>query len=241
MGNGPSLTESLKMNKENLSKVDLVAVNFFGISPEYTEYKPSIYILCDPAFWFDVPCEEIKIKVRDFYVQIAKQTYWKLQLYLPYQALKEKEIATTLSHNPNISLCYFNKTKFEGFNFLNYRIYNKQWGMPKAINVIIAALMLTIYSGYKKIYIAGADSDSIKNLWVDKDNNLRLNDYHYYKDSQKNIERILPNKIYEQCAFFYYQFKGYIDIENYAVYRKIKIYNTGENSFIDAFKKKAII
>jgi len=241
MGNGPSLIESLENNKNKLPGLDLVAVNFMALSEEYTKYKPNIYILCDPAFWFDTTSEDTKIKVKNFYSQISQKTNWELQLSMPYQALKKKEIKEALSHNPNIRIHYYNNIKFEGYNFLSYRVYNKQWGMPRAENVVVAALMLAVYSGYKKIYIAGADSDYIKNAWVDEENNLRFNDYHYYKDSKKNIATILQIKIHELCISSYYMFKSYIDIEKYAVYRKTKIYNTGLNSFIDAFEKKNLI
>ena len=244
MGNGPSLTESLTLNKEKLSKVDLVAVNFMALSSEYIEYKPNIYVLCDPAFWFDVSSERIEIKVRDFYFQLVEKTNWGLQVYIPYQASKNKEIKAILSRNPHIRLCYYNKTKFEGNIFLSYLIYDKQWGIPRAENVIVAALMLTVYSGYKEIYLAGADSDYVKNMWVDENNEVRFNDYHFYKDSKKNTEGILlekPEKIHKNCLSIYYMFKSYIDIEKYSVYRKTKIYNTGLYSFIDAFEKKVLI
>ena len=241
MGNGPSLIESLTLNKENLSKIDLVAVNFMALSPEYIEYKPNAYILCDPVFWFDGASESTEIKVRNFYFQLAERTSWGLQVYIPYQASENKEIKAILSRNPHIHLCYYNKTKFEGSVFLNYRIYNKQWGMPRAQNVIVAALMLTIYSGYKEIYLAGAESTYIKNIWVDKNNNLRISHYLFYEDSKQNIDKVLPIKIHEECISSYYMYKSYVDIEKYAVYRKTKIYNTGLYSFIDAFEKKAVI
>ena len=241
LGNGPSLIQSIEDNKNKLPELDLVAVNFMALSPEYTAYKPNIYILCDPAFWFDVPSEETKVRVNNLYSRISQITNWELQLYIPYQASKKKEINAKLSQNPHIRLRYYNKTKFEGYNFLTYRIYNKQWGMPRAENVIVAALMLSVYSGYKAIYLAGVESDYIKHFRVDENNNLRFNDYHYYEDSKENIERILPDKIHEQCLSSYYMFKSYIDIEQYAIYCKTKIYNVGLNSFIDAFEKKKII
>ena len=241
MGNGPSLIKSMEDNMQKISELDLVAVNYMALSPEYIKYKPNIYVLCDPAYWYDTPSEDVKIRVRNLYAHISEKTHWKLQLYIPYQARKNAEISITLSNNPNIRLCYYNKTKFEGYKFLCYRIYNKQWGMSRAQNVIVASLMLSIYSGYKEIYLAGADSDYIKNFWVDEDNNLRHDDRHFYKDAEKNVKRVLPEKIHEEMLSNYYMFKSYIDIEAYSVYRKIKIYNTGLSSFIDAFEKKSII
>ena len=241
LGNGPSLIKSIENNKNKLAELDLIAVNFMALSPEYIEYKPNIYILCDPTFWYDVTSEETKVKVKNFYTQISQVTDWKLQLYIPYQASKNKEIKAVLSKNTNIHLCYYNKTKFEGYNFLCRRIYNKQWGMPRAETVIVAALMLSIYFGYKEIYLAGVDSDYLKNMRVDEKNNLLYNYCHYYKDSKENVEMILPGKIHEQCISSYYMFKSYVDIENYSAHYKTKIYNIGLNSFIDAFEKKKLI
>ncbi len=241
MGNGPSLINTLKENKSNLSKLDLVAVNFMGLSPEYIEYKPNVYVLCDPGFWLENVDKDLEEKVISFYRHIAEKTTWNLQLYLPYRARKVKRIENILSPNKNVTLNYYNKTKFEGYKCLKYWFYDKQWGMSRTQNVLVAALILAIYSEYKEIYLAGADSDWIKHLWIDEKNNLRINDYHYYKDSPKNIERVLSLKMHEQLTALYFAFKSYVEIENYSVYRKIKIYNTGLNSFIDAFEKKEMI
>lgn len=236
MGNGPSLIHSLKENKKYLLKFDLIAVNFMALSPEYMEYKPGIYILCDPAFWFENSSQDLQDKVIKFYKTLAAETNWHLQLYIPYQAKNVKRIEQIVLLNKNIKLNYYNKTKFEGYKKLNYWIYNNQLGMPRAQNVIVAALMLAIYSKYENIYLAGADSDWIKNLWVDEKNNLYLNDVHYYKD--ENVKNIIPVKLHEQFARYYYMFKSYMNVEEYAVNSKVKIYNIFPNSFIDAFEKK---
>jgi Protein of unknown function DUF115. len=241
MGNGPSLIESLEKNKEQLSELDIVAVNFMANSPEYLVYKPAIYILCDPAFWFETPSEDTKKRISDFYKSLAEKTDWHLQLYLPYQAKKEKKIKIILSQNPHICLNYYNKTKVEGFSKFNHWTYHKQWGMPRAQNVLVAALMLAIYSGYKNIYLAGADNDWIKNIWVDEKNNVRLNDFHYYKDTEKNTSRMLSFKLHDTYTLFYFMFRSYTYIETYAVLKNVKIYNTGIKSFIDAFEKKELI
>lgn len=241
MGNSSSLIESLKCNEESLASVDLIAVNFMGITAEYEKYKPNVYVLCDPALWFENVNEELKNKVINLYKTIVENTDWPLQLYIPHQAKKEKRINALLSPNMHIKICYYNKTKFEGYKWLKRLIYNKQWGIPRAQNVLIVTLMLAIYSNYKEIYLAGADNDWVKHLWVDEKNNLRLNDFHYYNDDKKNIERILPQKIHEQFLSFHHAFKSYTDVGNYAIYRNVKIYNTSLHSYIDAFEKKSTI
>jgi hypothetical protein len=154
MGNGPSLSKSLKENEDILHNYDLIAVNFMGLASEFMTYKPNIYVLCDPGFWFspDVP-ETTHVKVRDFYNYMVEHVSWKIQFYIPYNAKKVKEIRKTLSQNDNIRLYYYNKTKVEGFRWFQYMILKQQWGMFRAQNVIIAALLLAIYFDYKYIYL----------------------------------------------------------------------------------------
>ena len=241
LGNGPSLIDSLEKNKDHLSELDLIAVNLMVNSPEYEIYKPKIYVVCDPLFWIEDLPEAFTERINLFYDNIVQKTQWDLQLYIPFLARKNKKIESILSQNPHIKICYYNKTKVEGHKWLCYAAYNNQWGMPRAQNVIVAALMIAIHSKYKEINLAGVDSNFIHNIWVDEKNNLRFDDYHYYSDSEEKIKRILPEKIHEECLLNYYMFKSYVDIENYSIYKNIKIYNTGPHSFIDAFEKKEII
>ena len=241
MGNGPSLIESLEKNKEQLSELDIIAVNFMASSPEYAVYKPNIYILCDPAFWFETPAENIKNQVSDLYKSLIEKTDWKLQLYLPYQAKKEEKIKILLSQNSHICVNYYNKTKVEGYSKFNHWSYHKQWGMPRAQNVLVAALMLAIYSGYKNIYLTGADNDWMKNIWVDEKNNVRINDIHYYEDTKEKTARILSLKLHDAYLLYFFMFHSYVNVETYAVLKNVKIYNTGIKSFIDAFEKKELI
>jgi hypothetical protein len=106
--------------------------------------------------------------------------------------------------------------------------------MFRTQNVLIAALLLAIYSDYKHIYLMGAESDWMKNIWVDEQNRLRLKDTHFY-DTE---DRILSVKMHEQCIALYYAFKSYMNIAEYSKRCGIKIYNANPLSFIDAFEKK---
>lgn len=237
LANGPSLHSSIQKIPNELSDYDLVAMNFMGIAKEYIEYQPSVYILCDPAFWYESGTEAVHQKVRNLYSTIVEVTQWNLQLYLPWQAKKIAEIQDLLQKNPHIRLCYYNKTKFEGFAFFKHFVYNRQWGMPRAQNVVTAALMLSIHSKYQHIYLAGADNDWSKHLWVDQQNRLRITQPHFYTESTPKEDAIFPIKIHEQFAALYYTFKAYTDINTYARTKGVEIVNLNELSFIDAFKK----
>jgi hypothetical protein len=237
MGNGPSLGKSLKDNENVLKNYDLVAVNFMGLTDEFKTYKSNVYVVCDQGFWFDpdVP-ETTHAKVREFYHYIAEHVTWNIQFYLPYNAKKIKEIEKILLQNDNIQLCYYNKTKIEGPKWFQYAVIKQQWGMFRAENVLVAALLLAIYSDYRRVYLMGAESDWSRNTWVDEQNRVRFCDTHFY-GSNDGVSSIM---MHEGFLALYHAFKGYLNIENYSKQKGVKIYNTNPLSFIDAFEKKRL-
>lgn len=236
LGNGPSLIKTLEENKEKLLEYDALAVNFFATTQEYVKYRPNKYVLCDPAFWYAVPSEDLHAKVDLLFHTMASVTDWPLQLYIPHQAAKCQRMIDLIKPNKNISLHFYNKTKYEGWG--QTFIYRKQWGMPRAQNVVNAALMLAIHSNYKKIYLAGVDNDWISNIWVDEDNNVRLNDTHFYDFQEaKKSARFFSMTIDESLLCFYFSFYTYTAINSYAQKRDSTIINTNPLSYIDVFKK----
>lgn len=240
LGNGPSLIDTLENNKDRLNDYDLIAVNFFATSPEYVIYRPGKYVLCDPAFCNDSIPEELSQKISHFYMTIAEVTEWPLEIYLPYQAKKCETIKEYFLNNSLITIKYYNKTRFEGWG--QNIVYQKQWGMPRTQNVLIAALMLAICSGYDIIYLAGADNDWMHNLWVDEMNNLRLNDIHYYDNNAAvNNARYLTGSMVDQMCSLYYTFSGYQHINHFASKNNCNIFNASPHSFIDTFPKKDLI
>jgi len=240
LGTGPSLIDTLENNRDRLNNYDLIALNHFAKSPEYVKYHPEKYVLCDPAFWFDESYKEHFQKVDHTYRSMAEVTKWPLELYLPYQAKKCNKIGEYLKHNPNISIIFYNKTKYEGYgqNF----IYKKQWGMPRAQNILNAALTLAIYSNYQRIYLAGADNDWIKNVWVDKENKVRINDTHFYDYKEMTqYAREFGMSIDETMLCFYFAFSTYYKINEFAQKNGVKISNTNPLSYIDVFPKHPVL
>ncbi len=237
MGNGPSLLKLLEEDKAVLAKYDFLAVNHMARSAQYEKFKPGIYVLCDPAFWFAKGYEIPQQLVKETFKSMVDKTTWPLQLYIPYQA-KKAGIKALLSSNSNIQVYYFNKTTFEGFSWLKYKIYDLQWGIVRPQNVLNVALMLMIYSGYQRIYLFGADNDWLKNVWVDEKNRIRHSEIHFYSENKEG-KQICDNsqKLHMVLASLYIVFKNYVDIEEYAKKKRVKIYNMNPLSFIDAFEK----
>ena len=234
-GNGPSLLTAIQKYESTFSDYDLIAVNQMAVTDLFEKYKPSIYILADPAYWYEEGYEDLFYQADELFEALTEKTNWELQLYMPYQA-NIQQVIGKLRTNSNIKIVFYNKTTFYGFNKIAYFVYNRQWGMVRPQNILCPALMLLIYSKYQTIYLAGANSDWMKNIWVDEKNQLRLQDEHYYFEEQQN-GLVLPCSMDEQCISLYYAFNGYKEIHKYALSKKIKIYNTYKHSFIDAFEK----
>ncbi|MFT6246481.1 MAG: hypothetical protein ACJA0U_003477 [Salibacteraceae bacterium] len=49
-----------------------------------------------------------------------------------------------------------------------------------------------------------------------------------------------PRMLHEIIHKFYLSFKGYWEIKDYAIKKNVKIYNSSENSMIDAFERKKL-
>ena len=235
LGNGPSLLSTMQKYENTISDYDFIAVNQMAVTDAFEKYRPNVYVLADPAYWYEDGYEEEHYQADELLEAITKKTNWNLQLYLPYQANKHK-VTDKLYKNSNIKIVFYNKTTFNGFNKIAYFIYNRQWGMVRPQTVLNPALMLLIHSEYKTIYLAGADTDWMKDIWVDEQNRLRIHDRHFYSENQQD-DRILSSTMKEQNASFYQTFKSYEEISNYASSKKIKIYNMSKYSFIDAFEK----
>lgn len=210
-----------------------------GSTVLYETYKPSVYIMCDPAFWSESANESLQEKVSNLMEGIIQITTWPIQIYFPLQARKNQELSRKLQTNPHIQVRYFNTTPVEGWGWLCKLIYDKQWGMPRPRNVIIATLMLAIYSRYKKIFLFGAENDWLKTLRINKDNMLTHEFEHFYTEipaaSQK---RIKTKYLHEELYSLYIVFKNYVVTEQYAQKKGIKIYNCTPESYIDAFERK---
>ena len=230
-GNGPSLISTMQKYENTISDYDIIAVNQMAVSDLFEKYRPNTYVIVDPDYWKDVNCDDTYQLIK----ALVEKTTWSLQFYMPYEA-NIPAITKKLRANPNIEIAFYNKTTFSGIKKIAYIIYNRQWGMVRPQNVLNAALMLLIYSKYQMILLAGADTNWMKDIWVDECNKVRIHDSHFYQEDNDN-DRIFPFDMTELCIAFYHVFNNYSVIEEYSKHKKVKIYNLFPRSFIDAFEK----
>lgn len=246
LGNGPSLQETLK-NDVFLKEKALMCVNAFALSQDFQIVKPSYYLFVDPQFWQTKINETTKKYIDSIYESIIQKTNWELIILLPFDA---KHIAHRFhqENNPFIKVHFFNKTSVNGFSFIRNLLYKWQWGMPVPQNVLIACIMNSISMGMKTIYLTGADHSWLESLHIGENNLLYIKHEHFtllnknYESLQiiKNIFTGQPIKLHEQLATLSMTFKNYHIIKKYATYRKVKIYNISNRSYIDAFERVKI-
>jgi hypothetical protein len=242
LGNGPSLTKSLEQHRCFIEKRAKLVVNAFAVSEEYEKLKPEYYVLADPQFWMENALERAQEIVGQTMKSIIEKTNWKLSLILPKEARGSYLCNKILRDNKKINITYYNKVTILGFTAFRNFCYRKNIGMPRAYNVLLPGLMITLGLGYKRIYLFGADHTWHENLALDKDNTLCFRDAHFYNHETKlhpirNIHTGESVKIHEQFYSLYQAFKSYWIIKPYADSVGAKIYNASESSFIDAFER----
>ena len=116
-------------------------------------------------------------------------------------------------------------------------------------------MILGINLGFKKIFVAGADHSWLKELFVTELNEVLLSQKHFYdketlnEETDKNKPTPKPmylggtgqtRKLHEVLLKFYYSFRSYWDIKNYAEALSVSILNITPGSYIDAFERQKL-
>lgn len=232
LGNGPSLNETIAAYSEKLTQSDLLAVNFAANTPVFSRFRPRYYVLADPHFFSSEEPNVLTLRAN------LNAVDWPMTLFLPFGS-KMPQI-----DNPNIVVERFNMIGVEGFESVSNSIYKSRRGMPRPRNVLIPSIMIALWLGYKKIFIAGADHTWTKTLAVSDANEVISVQPHFYNDDKAELSRtatVYKNvRIHEILESFSIAFKAYHAIARYARRVGVKIYNVTPGSFIDAFERTTL-
>ncbi|MCC8089064.1 MAG: hypothetical protein LIO79_07360 [Rikenellaceae bacterium] len=233
LGNGPSLKNFLEFKGNFLEDKEVFCVNF-SVESEYFEIlKPRFYIATDPAVFND------KDFAKRLFGGLAEKTNWELNLFVPYR-FKNGSWVKYLQENGRIKIHYINTTPVEGTFDICKGIYRKKLGMPRPQNILVPALMVSLWSGFKIIYTAGVEHSWHNQIWVNDNNELMINDVHFYDDNKDKVRRHgsfdMSSLLYRLAAAF----NSYSIVEKFSRTVNARIYNITEGSFIDAFERKKI-
>lgn len=240
MGNGPSLRSFLdfagNQGEEWRKGFDMAAVNFAAITPEFFLLRPERYVLADPHF-FRYPADDPKVE--RLWENLARCD-WPMQLWIPASA--PTDILTLLAKlAPCVTLCRMNLTPVEGYGPLADMLIDKALGMPRPRNVLIPAIMTAVITGYRKIYIVGADHSWSRTLWVDDENHVVSVQPHFYKDDENERRRVQSEyagyHLHDILESLTVAFRSYFDIRRHAERHGTLIINATPESFIDAFPR----
>lgn len=235
MGNGPSLADTIRDYSATLAALPLLAVNFAANTPEFRKLRPRYYVLADPHFFQSTVNENVARLIYNI-----KSVDWAMTLFLPFEARK----SGAEMGSENVKVEYYNAVGIEGFDWLENAAYKSGRGMPRPRNVLIPSIMVAMKMGFKTIYVAGADHSWTKTLSVNDRNEVVSVQPHYYKDDEKEEQRIRTDYIryplHQILYSFYVAFKSYFTIQRYAEHSGIMVLNVTPDSFIDAFPRATL-
>lgn len=235
MGNGPSLRQTIDCRGEWLRSHDLLAVNFAANTPDFRMLKPGYYVLADGHFFAGAATDP---NVEKLWGELARID-WKMALWVP--AAFVGAARTRLGEGSSVEVKAFNLTPLEGCRSLVHKLMDAGMGMPRPRNVMIPSIMAAVREGYRKIYLAGADHTWTRTLSVDDENFVVSVQPHFYKDNDKEHERVRAAyaglHLHDVLGSMTIAFRSYWHIAEYARSRGIEIVNATPGSMIDAFPR----
>ncbi len=234
MGNGNSLNRDLPGSRAVFN--EYMVVNRFVLSPLYVSIKPKYYVLADPHFFESEEGSELLS-------QIAGQTTWTLHLFVPVDVFRKGTVQVKLETNPRIRLHYFNTQIFRGFYTIRNLLYTEGLASPRVQNVVVGCLMIALRMQYKQIYLFGVEHSWIRNLRVNLNNEIYVNDDRFFENGKKK-ERLYvdteyrPFLLHDLLRNFAYMFEAYFEIKALANREGATIINCTPDSYIQAFEKR---
>lgn len=236
LANGPSLRQTIVENSAVLAAMPTLAVNFMANSPEMALLKPCYYVLADPFFFEGIDHDNVKALWRNL-----ASVSWPMTLFVPARRLAA---ARRLLGDCGVEFATFNFVGAEGFGWFERLAYGRGLAMPRPRNVLIPAIMAAIASGYKEIYITGADHSWMETLRVDDENHTVSVQPHFYKDSEAEKTRSVTEyrgyHLHDIIYSFYVAFRSYHRLERFAAGAGIDIFNSTPGSYIDAFRRRPL-
>lgn len=241
LGNGPSLIEQLKKLDTFTNKGNLFVVNNFVLTEYYKKLKPKYYVFADPCYWDDKMHLDDYLNSQETLYMVAKETDWEINIIAPNDAeFRFKEI---FSENKNIKLYFINSYPVApSIRKISYYLYSKFYSCPHYQNVLVLTTFLAINIGFKEINLLGAEHSWTENIRVNYNNEVCLEDKHFYDLQPKLSPWIKVDgtiyKMGEILSDLSKMFQGYYYVNEYAKFKNAVIYNCTPNSYIDAFKRK---
>lgn len=246
IGTGPSLNKTMKLYGERLKDYDCLMVNFSARTSVFELIKPKYYIMADPGF---ITEDSIRESINGLVSDLCCKTTWSMFVILP-DSLKSWDGCAKLAEVENINLLFYNNHCANVPSGKLFEAWDKNSIAPPAQTVLNTAIWLSIYLGYVETYLVGADTSFIKDIYVgQKDNILYTIDTHFYDNQAVCPDEIEPERggrkfgmnMEQILDAVHIMFQSYYQLQKYAEWKGVKIFNASEYSMIDCFERKKII
>lgn len=246
LGNGPSIKKVFDEHLEKLKEKETLCVNKFPDTDVYQKIKPNYYVITSPGY-YNKDAIDYNVDVRKKIIAaLISKTTWPLICFLPTESKKNKEFINKIKSNQNLKIYFFNTTPIEGIRLISHFLLRKKLGSPRPHNVLIPSILIAINSGFKNIFLLGADHSWLPQISVNDKNEVLINQKHFYDDTTSRPRQMHKNEglnnrtMDEVLDKFRLSFKSYHDLEKYSENMGSKVINLTPNSFIDAFEKRNI-
>lgn len=247
LGNGPSLKQQLPklIEQRAWEEIDMMAVNFFALSEDFTTIRPKYYTLSDPKFFRKAGHTE---QIDNLYTALAEKVTWDMILYVQYYNPETFDYAAAIKHNPNITIVPMHSIVFRGFRNIEFWCYRHGLGSGNWGTVVQNGILSAIQIGYHSIELYGVDHTLLDGLTVDEKNRLCRKDSHYYDSAPTEAKPIYynatnpprPYTMAEYLAETAELFRGHEVLRDFAAEQGVEIINRTAGSLIDAYKRNPL-
>lgn len=248
IGNGPSLSKSVELYKDEILRYDRLAVNFFALSDLYEVLRPNYYLFVDPAF-FEIPDNQ-RDTIHRLIDVIVTKTSWHLRLCAPL-GVENTPLVNALKKNSNIEFVYYFGGERNIGELSIYEAWDRNLICPPNRNSLNVGLYLALYWGYTETFFIGLDMSSLEDIRIDQETNELFSiDTHFYNNKKvysdkklfdTNRGRIRSDwKLHEYIYAFGKMFENFYDLNMYAQYKGLKVYNASEYSWVNCFERRKL-
>ena len=247
LGNGPALASELKqlIASRYWEQADIMAVNFFALSEEFTTLKPKYYTISDPMFFRKAGRSE---RIDNLYTALRERVDWPMTLYVQYYNPEHFDYAEAIGHNPNIRIVKFHSTLYRGFRNVEFWCYRRGLGSGNFGTVVQNGEFIAILLGYKRVELYGVDHTLLEGLMVDDNNRLCRSQSHYYDKEPAAPKPIYynattPPRPYTMASYLAETaelFRGHEVLRDFAEAQGVEIINCTRGSMIDAYTREPL-
>ncbi len=242
LANGPGLNQYIEASPEPESGTDFMCVNLFALNSHFEFFKPRHYVIFDPLFV--VGLEDPDSVASRVFRTICEKLTWSMTLYIPLRFKGYEAKIENLVSSEKLHIIYFRDAGFplDG-GAISLWLMEHQVIMPRAQNVMVAAIYVGVLLGYSRIFLEGADHSWHKYLHLNNENKLMIKDVHFYDGNPemtpllKDSENGIHFSVEDIFRAYYLLHKSYKVLARIAIRKDVRVINRTPDSFIDAFEK----